>query len=91
MANTQSAIKRIRSSARKRARNRAVRSAASTQVKKLRALIAQGRLEEAETAVTTAYRVLDKATAKGVLHPNNAARRKSRLMARLNRAKANLA
>jgi len=43
-----------------------------------------GRLEEAREAVQVAVGVLDKAAAKGIIHKNNAARRKSRLMQRLN-------
>ena len=87
MANIQSAKKRIRSSARKSARNQAIRSVATTYVKRTRALIAEGRLEEAEVALAAAHRALDKAAGKGVIHANNAARRKSRLIKHLNRAK----
>ena len=87
LANIQSAKKRIRSSARKRARNQAVRTATRTYVRRARSLIAQGKLEEAEAAMATAYRALDRAVTKGVIHANNAARRKSRLMKHLNRAR----
>ncbi len=80
MANTRSALKRIRSSERKRVRNRIVRSSARTHVKKARKLIAEGKLDEAEAAVRKAIGALDKAAEKGVIHKNNAARRKSRLM-----------
>jgi small subunit ribosomal protein S20 len=47
-------------------------------------LIDQGRLEEAREAVQVAVSALDKAAAKGIIHKNNAARRKSRLMRQLN-------
>ncbi len=80
MANTRSALKRIRSSERKRVRNRIVRSSARTHVKKARKVIAEGKLDEAEAAVRKAIGALDKAAEKGVIHKNNAARRKSRLM-----------
>ncbi len=83
MANTRSALKRIRSTARKTARNRAIRSATRTFVKKARLLIAAGNKEEAEAAVKRAISALDRAVTKGVLHRNNAARRKSRLVKRL--------
>jgi small subunit ribosomal protein S20 len=46
----------------------------------------EGHLEEAREAVQVAVRVLDKAAEKGIIHKNNAARRKSRLMRRLNQA-----
>lgn len=87
MANTKSAIKRIRSSERKRKINQVYRSRARTFVKKTRALIAAGNLEEAEVMVQQAASALDKAAQKGVIHENNAARRKSRLMRQLNQAK----
>lgn len=82
MANTKSALKRIRSTARKEMRNRAVRSATRTYVKKARALIEMGKKDEAQAAVMQAISALDRAVTKGVLHRNNAARRKSRLMQR---------
>ncbi|MCL5958969.1 MAG: 30S ribosomal protein S20 [Chloroflexi bacterium] len=84
MANIKSAIKRIRVSQRKRARNKPVRSAVKTFVTKAEKSIAQGQAEEASQAVGTAISVLDKAASKGVLHRNNAARRKSRLMNKYN-------
>ena len=86
MANTKSAIKRIRSSERKRQRNRMVRSAARTEVKRARNLMESGELEEAAESTQRALRLLDKAAAKGVIHKRNASRRKSRLMLALNGA-----
>jgi len=88
LANTASAKKRIRSSERRRVRNRLVRSTGRTYVKKARTLIAGGKLDEASEAVRAAVSKLDKAAAKGVIHPRNAARRKSRLMSALAAAKA---
>ena len=87
MANTQSAIKRIRSSERRRKINQVHRSKARTYVKKTRTLIAAGRLDEAEVAAHEAMSALDKAAQKGIVHKNNAARRKSRLMKHLHQAK----
>lgn len=80
MANTKSAIKRIRSSERKRERNRVYRSQTRTYIKRTRKLVAEGRLEEAREAAQLAASTLDRAASKGVIHRNNAARRKSRLM-----------
>lgn len=86
MATTASAKKRIRSSARKRERNQVFRSRARTFVKKTDRLIAEDKLEEAAQAAQQAISALDKAAVKGVIHKNNAARRKARLMRRLNLA-----
>lgn len=83
MANHKSALKRIRSNEKKRLRNRMWRSRTRTEAKQANAAIQAGDLEEARKATIEAIRVLDKAANKGVLHKNNAARRKSRLMKRL--------
>ena len=80
MANHKSALKRIRSNERKSVRNRIVRSRARTEMKKARTLLDNGAVEEARAATLEAIRTLDKAAVKGILHPNNVARRKSRLM-----------
>jgi len=84
LANTKSAIKRLRSTERKRLRNQVHRGRARTAVKKARHLMNEGRIEEAREAVYVAVSALDKAASKGVIRKNNAARRKSRLMRRLN-------
>jgi small subunit ribosomal protein S20 len=88
LANLKSSLKRIRSSRRRAEHNQVTRSTARTYVKKARRLIEEGNLEEAETVVVQAVSALDRAAEKGVIHRNNAARRKSRLMKMLNRAKA---
>ena len=87
MANTKSAIKRHRQAERRRLRNRAVRSSARTMVSRARAAIDSQDPASAEQ-VRHAQSTLDVGVRKGVLHPNNAARRKSRLMKRLNAALA---
>jgi len=86
LATTASAKKRIRSSARRRERNLGFRSRPRTFIKKTDRLIAEGKLEEAAQAARQAMSALDKAAVKGVIHKNNAARRKARLMRRLNLA-----
>ena len=86
MANTKSALKRIRSSEKRRLRNRRVRTETRTYIKKARAQIEAGELEEAKRSVAQAIRALDKAAEKGIIRRNNAARRKSRLMQKLNQA-----
>jgi len=84
LANTKSAIKMIRVSARKRQRNQPVRSALKTTIKTANTQIAAKDKQAPETVVS-AISALDKAAAHGVIHPNNAARRKSRLVRKLNR------
>lgn len=88
MANLKSAKKRIRQNIKRRERNRRYRSAARTHIRRSRELIAQGKLDEAEETVRLAASTLDKAARKGVIHPNNAARRKSRIMSQLAAAKS---
>jgi small subunit ribosomal protein S20 len=84
LANTKSAIKRARQNIKRRVRNRIVRSSTRTYVKKARTLIEGEDTSLATEAVREAVSALDKAAQKGVIHRNNAARRKSRLMKRLN-------
>ncbi len=86
MANTKSAIKNIRKSERKRELNRVYRSRARTLIRRTRQLIRAGDLNEAQETAKLAARALDKAAKGHVVHPNNAARRKSRLMKQLNAA-----
>lgn len=88
MPNTKSAIKQVRVSERKRLRNKSVRSAVKTDISKAEKLIVSGELEKAPGAVVAAISALDKAAEKQILHRNNAARRKSRLMKKLNMAAA---
>lgn len=82
MANTKSALKRMRSNMRKRLRNRMILSRTRTAMRRAREALAAGQPDE--TLIREAIRQLDRAAAKGVIHRNNAARRKSRLMKRLN-------
>lgn len=83
MANIKSQIKRNRQNEKRRLRNRHFSGRARTFVKKARLEMAGGDFEEAVKATRLAISALDKAAEKGVLHRNNAARRKSRLMKRL--------
>jgi small subunit ribosomal protein S20 len=82
MANHKSALKRIRQNEKRRIHNRTFRNRARTLVKKARKSI-ETSAENAVEATREAIRDLDKAAARGVIHPRNAARRKSRLMHRL--------
>ncbi|MBI2460357.1 MAG: 30S ribosomal protein S20 [Candidatus Rokubacteria bacterium] len=83
MANTRSALKRMRQNETRRLRNSAVRSSVKTVVKTVRTTLGAGSATEAEQALARAIRTLDKAVTKGVLHKNTAARRKSRLARQL--------
>ena len=87
MANIKSSIKRARQNEKRREFNRYYRTSARTYVKKARAQIAANDLEAAEETVRLASKTLDKAAQKGIIHANNAARRKSRLMKALHNAK----
>jgi len=83
LANTKSAIKRIKQNHKRRLRNRLFTSRARTFVKDARSTIKDGTPEDARTATLAAISALDKAAEKGIIHKNNAARRKGRLMNRL--------
>jgi small subunit ribosomal protein S20 len=80
LANLHSAQKRIRSNERKRVQNRIIRSRARTAIHTARTSLAESNGME---AVKKAASELDRAVTKGVIHKNNAARRKSRLMKQL--------
>jgi len=83
---TKSAKKQMRVAERRQLRNKSIRTLCKTNITKAERLIFSGELEAAQEAVVAAISSLDKATEKGVIHPNNAARRKSRLMKKLNNA-----
>jgi small subunit ribosomal protein S20 len=78
VANIKSAEKRWRQSLKRRMRNRGVRTAVRTHIKTVNRSLGAGEADD--DALKQAVRALDKAAEKGIIHPNNAARRKSRLM-----------
>jgi small subunit ribosomal protein S20 len=84
---SKSAEKAARVAERKRLRNKSVKSATKTHLTRAEKLISSNKLESAQQAVVAATSALDRATKKGVIHPNTAARRKSRLMKKFNQAK----
>ena len=88
MANIKSQIKRNRQNEKHRQRNRAVRSEIITRTRSAVDTAEQGDAEETAEAARMAIKRIDKAASKGVLHPNTAARRKSRLMKHLARLQA---
>jgi small subunit ribosomal protein S20 len=83
LANTKSAIKRIKQNRKRRLRNRLITGQARASIKNARSGLESGDLDVARDSTIKAVSALDRAAAKGVLHKNNAARRKSRLMRRL--------
>ena len=83
MANIKSAIKRNKQNKKRRLRNRIYRGRARSSVRNAKAAIELGDIDSAREATLQAVSALDKAAEKGILHKNNASRRKSRLMKRL--------
>jgi len=78
----------VRVDQKRQLRNKSIRSLCKTSITKAEKLIFSGELESAQEAVVAAIGSLDRAAEKGVIHSNNAARRKSRLMKKLNEAQA---
>ena len=83
MANIRSAIKRNRQNKKRRLHNRVFRGSARTQIRKARNAIVSGEKKMAVEEVKQAIIKLDRVAAKGIIHKNNAARRKSRIMKQL--------
>ncbi|MBA7479272.1 30S ribosomal protein S20 [subsurface metagenome] len=88
MPTSKSAQKQERASERRQLHNKSVHSQCKTNIIKAEKLIFSGQLDSAQKAVRVVISSLDKAAEKGIIHPNNAARRKSRLIKKLNNALA---
>jgi len=86
MANKRSSKKDLRRTAKKTVRNKATRTALKTYVKKVRTAAAAADPVEVASALTTAQKMLDKAVQRGIIHKNQAARRKSRIAKAANKA-----
>lgn len=84
MANIKSQLKRIRTNEKARLRNKSVKSALKTAIRRFREAAATGEKDRALGELRTASRQLDKAVSKGVIHRNQAANRKSAMAARVN-------
>ncbi len=84
MPNIRSAAKAMRSSAKKHMRNKSIKSALKTVTKKVEKLAVPEQAEAAGATMPSVASALDKAAQKGIIHRNTAARKKSRLMKRLN-------
>ena len=85
MANIKSAKKRVIVNDKRAKRNKSMNSALKTAIKKANVAIESGSADK-EVLVTAAVKKIDQATAKGLLHKNNAARKKSALVTKLNKA-----
>ena len=84
---SKSAIRELRSAGRKEERNKALHSLGKTNVVKAEKAVASGNADAAKKSVKTAISTLDRAAERGIIHRNNAARRKSRLQKKLNALK----
>jgi small subunit ribosomal protein S20 len=83
VANIKSQIKRIRTNEKARLRNKAVKSSLKTSIRRFREAADAGNTDEAGTLLRSASQALDKAASKGVIHPNQAANKKSAMAKRL--------
>lgn len=88
MAHSKSARKRVVIAERNRMRNQAVKSRVKTFNKKVETLVEANNAVSAAEALSAAYKELDKAVSKGILHKNTAARKKSRLSLKVNAVNA---
>ena len=85
MPNIKSAKKRVLVTETKTMQNKAMKSALKTDIKKFDAAVAEGNRSEADVAYKVAVKAVDKAAAKGLLHKNNAANKKSSMTIKLNK------
>ena len=84
MANTKSAKKSIKVQERRRVRNQMVKTRVRSAFKRAQHAVSENDTDQAKAEVTKAISEMDKAVAKGIVHKNTAARKKSRLMKKLN-------
>ncbi|WP_243290620.1 30S ribosomal protein S20 [Bacillus sp. FJAT-47783] len=84
MPNIKSAIKRVKTNNERRAHNATIKSAMRTAIKKFDAIVVNNDVENAKAAFADASKKIDKATQRGIIHKNAAARFKSRLAKKLN-------
>lgn len=88
MPHSNSAQKEVRKSQKRYSRNKSIRSSCKTKITKAEKLLFSGEIDTGRGAVADAISALDKAAEKNIIHANNAARRKSRLMKKLNQAQS---
>jgi small subunit ribosomal protein S20 len=87
LPNIDSSIRQLRTDAKRTIRNKGIRSECKSSITKAEKVISAGKVDEAKAAAVNAIATLDKAAGKGIIHPNNAARRKARLVKKLNSLK----
>lgn len=85
MANIKQQKKRVLTNEKRRVRNKSIRSAVRTEIRKFNEIVAGGDKTAAEEQLRIASRKLDKAVTKGVFHRNNAANKKSNMARALNK------
>ncbi|ADG83300.1 30S ribosomal protein S20 [Thermincola ferriacetica] len=83
MPNIKSAMKRVEITKKRTLRNSAIKSSVKTAIRKFENALENANIDEAKAKLTVAISALDKAVTKGVLHKNSAARKKSRLVKKL--------
>lgn len=88
LANTKSAAKRVKTNLKRYDRNRSIKSMVKNTTRDFQDLVKKADAGEAQKALARAYRVIDKAVSRGVLHKNTASRKKSQLSRMLGREKA---
>lgn len=86
MPNIKSAKKRVIVNDKKTEQNKNIRSAVKTEIKKVDLLIKEGKLEEAKVALSNAFKVIDSAASKNIIHANNAANKKAKLAKKVDAA-----
>ena len=87
MPNIKSAKKRVLVIEKKSKQNKMIRSSVKTEIKKIDALLKDGKVAEAKAQLSEAFKMIDSAASKGVLHRNNASNKKSKLSIRVAAAK----
>ena len=85
MPNIKSAKKRVLIAKVNNERNKADKSALKTTLKKFEAAVTEGNREQADSAYTAAVKSIDQAVKKGIIHKNNAARKKSSIALKMNK------
>ncbi len=86
MPNIKSAKKRVLVNAKKTEQNKNIRSEVKTEIKKIYALIKEGKIEEAKALLPNAFKLIDSAAGKNIFHKNNAANKKSKLAKKIEAA-----
>ena len=79
MPNIKSAKKRVLVNKKKNSENKMIKTQVKTAIKKVEALVNEGKIDEAKVALNDTFSIIDSACSKGILHKNNAANKKAKL------------